>query len=116
VPAGGLFKPAQLKIVSGTVRPDREAPPSVVFDPLAGVPDPVDWLPNAHAVSEWRRLAPVLVANKLLAAADLERGEEATFFARYAPLFHGIGSDGWLESLAAHADWRGAMPQRTACP
>ena len=69
--SGPPKKPTQLKIVSGTVRADREAPPAVVFDPLAGVPDPVDWLPNAHAVSEWRRLAPVLVANRLLAAADL---------------------------------------------
>lgn len=38
---------------------------------MDAAPDPVDWLPNAHAVNEWRRLAPILVANKLLTAADL---------------------------------------------
>ena len=42
----------------------------------------------------------------LLATADLERGEEATFFARHVLLFHGISPEGWLESLAAHTDWR----------
>jgi 3-keto-L-gulonate-6-phosphate decarboxylase len=46
------------------------------------------------------------MAARLLATADLERGEEATFFARHALLFHGIPLDGWLESLASHADWR----------
>ena len=39
--------------------------------PISDVPPPPDWLPNAHAVNEWRRLAPILVANKLLAEADL---------------------------------------------
>jgi phage terminase small subunit len=64
-------KPSHLKAVSGTAQPCRAAPPSVEFEPLADIPDPVDWLPNAHSVNEWRRLAPILVANKLLAPADL---------------------------------------------
>jgi 3-keto-L-gulonate-6-phosphate decarboxylase/transcriptional regulator with XRE-family HTH domain len=45
-------------------------------------------------------------AARLLATADLERGEEATFFARHALLFHGISAKGWLDSLASHSDWR----------
>jgi phage terminase small subunit len=35
------------------------------------VPPPPDWLPNAHAVKEFERLAPVLVNNKLLTQAGL---------------------------------------------
>lgn len=38
---------------------------------IAAVPDPPDWLPNAHATKEWKRLAPILVANKLLTEAGL---------------------------------------------
>ncbi|MEV6987007.1 orotidine 5'-phosphate decarboxylase / HUMPS family protein [Sphaerisporangium sp. NPDC051017] len=46
------------------------------------------------------------MAAQLLATADLERGEEATFFARHAALFHGISSDDWLAALVSHTDWR----------
>ncbi|PZP90194.1 MAG: hypothetical protein DI587_39355, partial [Variovorax paradoxus] len=35
------------------------------------VPKPPSWLPNAHAVKEWNRLAPILVANKLLSEGGL---------------------------------------------
>jgi phage terminase small subunit len=35
------------------------------------VPSAPDWLPNAHAVKEWNRLAPILTANKLLTEAGL---------------------------------------------
>lgn len=30
-----------------------------------------DWLPNAHAIKEWNRLAPILTANRLLTEAGL---------------------------------------------
>lgn len=69
--SGPPRKPSHLKAVAGTSRPDREPEVGVEFTPLAGTPLPVDWLPNAHAVNEWRRLAPILVANRLLAEADL---------------------------------------------
>jgi 3-keto-L-gulonate-6-phosphate decarboxylase len=45
-------------------------------------------------------------ATQLLASADLEHGEEATFFARHAVLFHGVSADAWLEVLVSHVDWR----------
>lgn len=68
---------------------------------------------RAFGQSVWRDMLSQLeqtldaaMAARLLATADLERGEEATFFARHATLFHGIPSDGWLESLASHVDWR----------
>ena len=44
---------------------------AIDFEPVAAIPPPVAWLPNAHAVNEWVRLTPILVANKLLAEADL---------------------------------------------
>lgn len=69
--AGPPKRPTHLKAISGTERPDRAAPVGVVLPTLDAVPAPVDWLPNAHATNEWRRLAPILVANKLLTEADL---------------------------------------------
>ena len=65
-------KPSTLKAIAGTTRKDREsggAPVDMVT--LSAAPEPPDWLPNAHAVKEWRRLAPILVANKLLTEAGL---------------------------------------------
>ena len=63
-------KPHNLKVVAGTARPDRIAP-VVDLPVVVDVPEAPDWLPNAHAVKEWDRLARVLVANKLLTEAGL---------------------------------------------
>jgi len=59
-------KPASLKAVSGTVRPSRPQAEMAELPLVAECPPAPDWLPNAHAVKEWERLAPILVANKLL--------------------------------------------------
>ncbi len=59
-------KPRTLKVVSGTVQPCRDDSAGVNLPVVGSVPDAPDWLPNAHAVKEWDRLAPLLVANKLL--------------------------------------------------
>lgn len=59
-------KPDHLKVITGTARPDRALPPKPALPALEGVPPAPDWLPNAFAANEWRRLAPVLVANRLL--------------------------------------------------
>lgn len=64
-------KPASLKVVAGTDRKDRAAAASVDLPLIEKVPPPPDWLPNAHAVKEWKRLAGVLVANKLLTEGGL---------------------------------------------
>lgn len=65
-------KPAALKAVAGTERKDREVPISVVELPaLSSAPAAPDWLPNAHAVKEWDRLAEILTANKLLTEGGL---------------------------------------------
>jgi phage terminase small subunit len=64
-------KPTQLKAIAGTSRPSRE-PSQVVDLPLVEeYPDPPDWMPNAHAVKEWNRLVPILVANRLLTEGGL---------------------------------------------
>ncbi|MCR8961156.1 P27 family phage terminase small subunit [Variovorax sp. S2] len=64
-------KPRALKVVSGTVQPSRDDKLSVELPPVVDVPEPPEWLPNAHAVKEWKRLAPILVANKLLTDVGL---------------------------------------------
>lgn len=64
-------KPRQLKAIAGTERKDREAPEGVKFDTLSDVPPAPEWLPNAHAVKEWDRCAPILVANNLLTELNL---------------------------------------------
>ena len=63
---GPAKKPATLKAVAGTTRKDRAAPAAADLPTVTEVPKAPDWLPNAHAVKEWNRLAPILVANKLL--------------------------------------------------
>ena len=64
-------KPAHLKAVAGTGQPCREAPPSIDLPLVDSVPSAPDWLPNAHAIKEWDRLARILHANKLLTEACL---------------------------------------------
>lgn len=69
---GPSKKPAALKAISGTSQPCRAAPPpSVELPVVTDVPPAPDWLPNAHAVKEWNRLAPILAANKLLTEGGL---------------------------------------------
>lgn len=68
---GPSKRPTHLKAISGTERTDRVSTVSVELAPVSAVPDPVDWLPNAHATKEWKRLAPLLVANKILTEADI---------------------------------------------
>jgi phage terminase small subunit len=64
-------KPRALKVVAGTVQPSRDTKPEVDLPLVASVPKAPDWLPNAHAKKEWNRLAPILVANKLLTEGGL---------------------------------------------
>jgi phage terminase small subunit len=57
---GNPRKPAALKAIQGTARKDREYVPAIDLPELDEVPGPPSWLPNAHAVQEWDRLAPML--------------------------------------------------------
>lgn len=64
-------RPDHLKLLAGTARADRAAPETAALPPIGDAPPAPDWLPNAFAANEWRRLAPVLVANKLLNDGNL---------------------------------------------
>lgn len=61
-------KPRTLKVITGSREP---SPPEVDLPIIDEAPNPPDWLPNAHAVKEWMRLAPILVANRLLTGGGL---------------------------------------------
>ena len=69
---GPSKKPRTLKVIAGTDRKDREPDNVVDLPTISNVPPAPDWLPNAHAKKEWDRLAPILVANKLLTEAGLQ--------------------------------------------
>lgn len=64
-------KPASLKVISGTDQPCRRDEDGVEIPALDEVPEAPDWLPNAHAVKEFDRLAQILHANKLLTEAGV---------------------------------------------
>jgi len=64
-------KPEAIKAISGTCRNGRVVVDGTKFQSVEYVPEPPDWLPNSHAVKEWNRLAPLLVANKLLTEAGV---------------------------------------------
>lgn len=68
---GPSRRPTVLKLLSGTARRDREPVVAVELPPVTAIPEPPDWLPNAHAVKEWHRLAPIMVVNRLVTEADL---------------------------------------------
>jgi hypothetical protein len=61
-------KPTHLKLLTGTYQKCRD-PASVEHPLVPGPPDPPHWLPNAHAIKEWNRLAPILHACGLLTEA-----------------------------------------------
>jgi len=63
-------KPSSLKLIAGTSRPCRDVA-TIELPPVSAVPQAPSWLPNAHAVTEWIRLVPILMANMLLTEADL---------------------------------------------
>ena len=63
-------KPAQLKAIAGTARKDR-AVEAVELELLDSVPSAPDWLPNAHAVKEFDRLAPILHKVRLLTTGGI---------------------------------------------
>ena len=62
-------KVASMKVISGTVRADRPEPDGPRLPAIEDVPPAPDWLPNAHAVNEWNRLARILTAHRLLTEA-----------------------------------------------
>lgn len=64
-------KPTNLKLLAGTSRRDRDKDRHDPFPALDGVPEAPDWLPNAHAVNEFNRLAESLHASRVLSEASV---------------------------------------------
>lgn len=64
-------KPRALKVVAGTDQPCRRGPEPVELPLADEVPAAPDWLPNAHAVNEWNRLARILHGVGLLTEGGL---------------------------------------------
>jgi phage terminase small subunit len=59
-------RPEHLKALTGTARPDRAIGGAVVAAPMNAPPEPPSWLKDAAALEEWHRLAPRLIACRLL--------------------------------------------------
>ena len=64
-------KPAALKVIAGTDRPDRKGADPIDLPLVSEIPPAPEWLPNKHAEAEWNRLAAILHANGLLTEAGL---------------------------------------------
>jgi phage terminase small subunit len=119
-------KPTALKVLAGTLRRDRDAGLQMMPACVVCAPPAPDWLPNAYAVTEWERLAPILAANGLLFEGSLSalavlcalHGRLATLWAAgEAPTaaliagYRALASDFGLTPIAA-GKVRPATPQR----
>ena len=62
------MKPKALKIITGSREPVL---PAMELPSLKQCPPAPDWLPNAHSVKEWNRLAPLIAATGLLTEGGL---------------------------------------------
>jgi hypothetical protein len=63
--------PRHLKLLKGTLQPCRDSPAGVALPALDGVPIPPVWMTDLTAIAEFRRLASVLMANRLLTAGNV---------------------------------------------
>ncbi len=70
--------PPELKVLSGTARPDREQPDAPQFDLVEDFPGPPQHL-NADGAEMWRTLGPQLVAARVLQVVDLWSLEQLCF-------------------------------------
>jgi phage terminase small subunit len=64
-------KPRKLKVLAGTHRKDRDRREAAPLPALDSIPPPPAWLPNTHALAEYKRLALILIANGLLTRGNV---------------------------------------------
>lgn len=64
-------KPTNLKVLSGTRRPDRDQPGQIDLPAAEDVPAAPDWLPNIHARLEFDKLAAFLHGAGILTEASV---------------------------------------------
>lgn len=96
-------KPTQLKILAGTARKDRDKGAKVDLPKVDSVPEAPSWLPNAHAVTEFNRLAAILFNNSLL--HEVSVSALAHLAALHGKLLH-IWSTGGIPSGHLMAQYR----------
>jgi phage terminase small subunit len=105
-------KPRRLKALAGTLRTTRDRPE---FQPraLADLPPAPAWLQNVDAVDAWDRVGDVLVASRVLTAADLDvLGHLCTLHGRLLELYRS-GAEVQASLFAQYrllADAFGLMP------
>lgn len=100
--------PLHLKLIKGTVcardrRPSPNAQITPGLPPINAIPAPPAWMQNKAALAEWGRLAPVLVANRLLTDGNL--GLLAQLCAVHGNLV-GIWKSGMKANAALVASYR----------
>lgn len=62
--------PRHLKLLKGTLQPCRDVAPSTPALPAIDAASPPSWLQDVTAIAEFKRLAAVLTANKLLTSGN----------------------------------------------
>lgn len=107
--------PRRLKLLRGTLaQPECDVTETAALPVFHGVPMPPRWLKDAEAVREWNRLAPMLVATRLLNEGNIgllgqlcathgylirlwSSGEKANaaLIATYRTLSNSLGLLGW---------------------
>lgn len=88
-------KPAQLKLISGTMRKDRDIKAAMLGTPTVDtLPEAPHWLPNAHAVTEFNRLAEILFNNGLLIESSVSAlGHLAALHGKLVELWSGSAGE-----------------------
>lgn len=67
---GPAKTPRHLKLLRGTVQRCRDVAPSTAALPAIDAATPPAWLQDITAIAEFKRLAAVLIVNKLLTAGN----------------------------------------------
>jgi phage terminase small subunit len=86
---GPAKQPRHLKLVKGTLQKCRDTGASASLPAFDKLPPPPRWMmKNAHAVREWRRLGPFLIANGLLGEGSISAfGLMCALYGRNVDLF-----------------------------
>jgi hypothetical protein len=118
--------PAHLKLLRGTLmRPPPQDASTPALPVLDVEPSPPPWLKDAEALREWKRLAPVLTANRLLHEGNIgllaqlcavhgrlvkiwssEGSANAALVMTYRMLSNSLGMLGWELQQSARPDNR----------
>lgn len=77
--------PDHIKVMKGTAQKCRmDGNTAVDGELVTGYPEPPEWLDGLHAIEEWHRITPLLVAIKVLTEKDL------TYLGHYCNIHGGL--------------------------